>query len=424
MSIEKLTGQAASMEEELSSLLDLVNHQRREFHALNYFTTQQLLQIRREFGNLKQFKPNTISAELYSLLMSFSLTVTSDKVNELVEGITAIFSEQEANAKEQASIEEPLPAPAPVAEDRLAEAVEYSQSENQLEDNTKPVNQEMHSRKELEELILKLSPDEEYIFEELRGADYSKIVSYKAVKHAFSSCTNGDEMLEVAMDWCLDNADTYNDTDVGFDTSRTVDNKDIVNEVNNGKFSPQQIVVPQKPVQKESINIKHPVVQQLLDLGFSPNLAVKGATLFNGDFDLASEWCLSAETEDGDTQQPLFGTASNTVPLLQYEEIEVIARLASVMSMFMDYYCCNSAEWKETWDEASAIEYMGILETAAVLEQIHDEFAGNASTYFCVCEALVIKNHRNIKAVKTLRKFSSLTAIIIVDPYFLQSHPA
>jgi len=29
------------------------------------------------------------------------------------------------------------------------------------------------------------------------------------------------------------------------------------------------------------------------------------------------------------------------------------------------------------WDEASAIEYMGILETAAVLEQIHEEFPGN-----------------------------------------------
>ena len=33
------------------------------------------------------------------------------------------------------------------------------------------------------------------------------------------------------------------------------------------------------------------------------------------------------------------------------------------------------------WDDASTIEYMGILETAAVLERIHTEFAGNSINY-------------------------------------------
>ena len=328
VSVDKLTNQAVSMEEELGSLLDLVNQQRREFHALNYFTTQQLLQIRREFGSLKQFKPNTITAELHSLLTSFSLAITSDDVNNVVEEVIMIFSEQEANSKveEQTSIEES--SPAPIAEDEFVETVEYSQSENQVEDHTKPVNKGIPSKEELEELILNLSPDEEEVFDELRGADYSKIVSYKAVKHAFSSCTNGDGMLEIAMDWCFDNADQYNDmdeTNMGFDSSRTADNKNTVNKANNVEILPQLVTQSEKPVHKENIDIKHPVVQQLIDLGFSTNLSIKGAALFDGDFDLASEWCLSAETENDDAQQPLFGTASNTVPLLQYEETEVTA---------------------------------------------------------------------------------------------------
>ena len=35
-----------------------------------------------------------------------------------------------------------------------------------------------------------------------------------------------------------------------------------------------------------------------------------------------------------------------------------------------------SFEWKEIWDKEPVNKYLGILETAAVLEQIYDKFAG------------------------------------------------
>ena len=332
VSVEKLKDKAVSMEGELKELLDLVNNQRCKFHALNYFTTQQLLQIRREFGNLQQFKPNTITAELASLLMSFSLAITSDDVNNIVEEVVMTFSEQDAISKleEQTNVETILSEP--VAEDKEAvEAVESSPSENDIEQDTKPVDKEMYSKEELEELILNLSPDEEEVFGELRELKYSKIVSYKAVKHAFSLCTNGDEMLYVAMDWCFENANQCNEMDeanIGYDSSISVDNKGVVNELNNAENLHQENIPSEKPVQKEYIDIRHPVVQKLLELGFSPNLSIKGATLCNADYDLASEWCLNAEIEDDDEQQPLFGTATSAVPFLHYEETEIIARLA------------------------------------------------------------------------------------------------
>jgi len=37
---------------------------------------------------------------------------------------------------------------------------------------------------------------------------------------------------------------------------------------------------------------------------------------------------------------------------------------------------CSSAEWDEHWDEESVDEYMDVLTTATVLEQIHSDFAG------------------------------------------------
>ena len=35
-----------------------------------------------------------------------------------------------------------------------------------------------------------------------------------------------------------------------------------------------------------------------------------------------------------------------------------------------------SSEWTEIWDKESVHKYMNILETATVLEKIHDKFAG------------------------------------------------
>ena len=36
----------------------------------------------------------------------------------------------------------------------------------------------------------------------------------------------------------------------------------------------------------------------------------------------------------------------------------------------------NSADWLEHWDEESVDEYMDILRTATILEQIHNGLAG------------------------------------------------
>ena len=35
-----------------------------------------------------------------------------------------------------------------------------------------------------------------------------------------------------------------------------------------------------------------------------------------------------------------------------------------------------SSDWEEIWDKESVNKYMDIMETATVLEKIHDKFAG------------------------------------------------
>ena len=45
-------------------------------------------------------------------------------------------------------------------------------------------------------------------------------------------------------------------------------------------------------------------------------------------------------------------------------------------------YIINSVDWLERWDEESVDEYMDILRTATVLEQIHSGLAGTSNLSF------------------------------------------
>ena len=46
---------------------------------------------------------------------------------------------------------------------------------------------------------------------------------------------------------------------------------------------------------------------------------------------------------------------------------------------YIVFLISSEYEWKEIWDKESVNKYLDILETATVLEQIHDKFAGMTS---------------------------------------------
>lgn len=313
VSIDTLHDQAASMEKELSSTLDLINDQRHHFHALNYFTTQQVLQIRRELGNLKQDKAVNVTPQLFSLLTSFSLQITANDIKNIVEEVCTLFGEQEGISQNEEN---------EVSDVQLLNVSEDAAVENDTFDETQKEKQlvdHKHVHKNLNELIQDLTEDEEEIFVQLHNLGYSKIVCYKAVQHAFSSTenTNSDDVLDTAMEWCFDNANLYDqedDMNIGFD-----DNSKF-SPVGNSEESTSDQHGCSEAEKTESISISHPVVQELLKLGFTPELSLKGVELCNGDFEQASEWCLNAETENNETEQPLFATIDNNISLLSSEE--------------------------------------------------------------------------------------------------------
>ena len=310
-SAEKLRNQAVEMENELSESLKSVHEHRQNFHGLNYFTTQQLLQIRRELGNYKQSKPRT--QQLYSLLMSYSLNVTASDIERVVDEVCKLFSEQAANEQvEEESTETQLNV---VTENKSFELT--SAEEDREVSNVKSSNEEYSSKEKLSDLISQLSPEEEDVFEQLRALEFNNVICYKAVRHAFSSTEDDDERMDVAMGWCFDNSNLCDDNEVS-SIPKTASGE----EVN----LPHQSTPDSNTSLSESYNVQHPVVQQLLDLGYSAELSIKATKLHHGDFEKASEWCLDDEAKHHDTEQTLFSSISEGVTTsFQQDEGDVVS---------------------------------------------------------------------------------------------------
>ena len=84
--ISELQDKPKSMELELERWRDEVKQNRCRFYELNYYTTLQLLTLRRELGKLKECKEEpTISADVLALLQSISMEITSTEVVDALE---------------------------------------------------------------------------------------------------------------------------------------------------------------------------------------------------------------------------------------------------------------------------------------------------------------------------------------------------
>ena len=80
---------AKEMEEELGDWKRLVTNKREDFYELNYYTTVQLLTLRKELGKVMQSgKKDDVSPEVLALLQSISNGITSSIVSDTVCQVT------------------------------------------------------------------------------------------------------------------------------------------------------------------------------------------------------------------------------------------------------------------------------------------------------------------------------------------------
>ena len=82
--VAKLNVLAKEMETALEEWENEVNESRRQFYALNYYTTRQLLRIRKELGLSRQNAHRQLDPEVFALLQSISPAVTSENVHSVL----------------------------------------------------------------------------------------------------------------------------------------------------------------------------------------------------------------------------------------------------------------------------------------------------------------------------------------------------
>ncbi len=90
--ISDLRDQAKIMEDELSEWKKMVKDKRRDFYELNYFSTLQLLTLRKELGTIKNSERSraVVPPNVIALLQSISSQITSGLVCDVVHGVASV----------------------------------------------------------------------------------------------------------------------------------------------------------------------------------------------------------------------------------------------------------------------------------------------------------------------------------------------
>lgn len=223
--VPKLQYQAKEMEQELKYWEEEVTQKRGKFYELNYFTTLQLLTLRRELGVFKSnlhTGPTDVTPNVLALLESISTQMTAMHVFATVQNVISdtirsavVLSSTPLTAQTRASGVSPSPSSLAVFRCPLAgEAATSSQEVPTLsQEILRSAN--VHTASGAEEMMVEvempkisedeLTPKQRGIMQDLmKRYDFSSSLVLKA----FEECKDGETKYDIEH-WCNDNADKY-----------------------------------------------------------------------------------------------------------------------------------------------------------------------------------------------------------------------
>ena len=126
---EKLKNIAKEMEDQLGGWKSDVRQAREQFYELNYYTTVQLLSLRKELGRLKSQTSTPISPNVLTLLQSISADITATDVRDAVHGV---LSEKQEGQPPPAVGAQPIPsATRPLAAESESEVPPWNVADQQ-----------------------------------------------------------------------------------------------------------------------------------------------------------------------------------------------------------------------------------------------------------------------------------------------------
>ena len=207
--VTDLQQQAKSMEHELEKWKEELKTMREQYYELNYYTTLQLLVLRRELGLIKSQPSAILKPNVVTLLRSISLHISSVSASQLVHSAISSVNQALPSAVPELSLKASLDVTSniesPHAMENLVARNKPSLSKEVLASADVQVSMDTQKHDEPKLSVETLTDDQAAIMTYCQGKlEYSRVLVLKA----FEEC-GGDAPDYDIQNWCVENADKY-----------------------------------------------------------------------------------------------------------------------------------------------------------------------------------------------------------------------
>ena len=325
--VDRLQQVACKLEGNLEQWKCEIQEQRDQFYELNYYTTQQLLLLREELGRLKESRQNAVNPKAMTLLQSISRDVPSDVMKGYVQHV--VHEEQEQGAAVASVVENTID-----KHNLIEEAEEQVIStESSLDGPTSVIVELLKSEANkistprAQRQMDDLSNEQRAI---LANISNSFGFHQQLVLLAIERCANPMDFKTVAA-WCTDNEDNYNYSEDGDEEEREMEEEEeelseeeesMEQEVSSDRedgtegdarssmevtagFGELGSVIVRKRI---TIDEHHPVVKQLIKLGYPMEQCLQAAQRHPDDSHAANDYLMQNEE-----QSDMFGAPDSDV---------------------------------------------------------------------------------------------------------------
>ena len=320
----RLGKQAKIMERDLRDWRSAIWQQRNNFYHLNYFTTQQLLALRRELGCFKEDRADSmIKHEIIALLHCVSRDITPQNVKYSFRII--------ATLDKQAVFDQSY------AKDIQDSVTNNDQKYNLPNRNILSTKFRKRSSEMLKSIVVNddipqpiLSVDEITDMQKIILANLNQNYGYrtKLVLLAFERCAEAEKEDEFA-EWCDKHSEDFPYPDSDEETASIIsndeDDHDSITSDSSSHTTTMDYEVPltttdsldkNQKISTNKVHIQqhvpidkhHPTVIDLLEAGFDLEQSIKAASKYPDDPSAAIDYLDDINVEEGDTLFQSSGT--------------------------------------------------------------------------------------------------------------------
>lgn len=226
--VKDLQSEAKEMEDELVRWNDEVTNARMKFYELNYYTTRQLLVLRRELGKVKTTGCDTQSCQVMAMLESISKELNPMIVTKAVNLVTTrALGETRTSKSDQGNRAKDTPSPS-VSGNMCQTILSPATEMDTVELDTEITSEPSILKKSLPLVSLEsLTEKQREHFFNITYYGYSKFIALKAIE------VIGDGDCNDIENWIKENADKYEQTsqdvqEEGLDDTEDSENYDDV----------------------------------------------------------------------------------------------------------------------------------------------------------------------------------------------------